>query len=112
MSISSIKELQRTMDKKFGFSYLLTHRTNQDCLENLFSQVRGRIGSSDHPTPVDCLYRIKSIILGKNPGLSVDLHTNTIEQDAEEYVSSTYLNSLYCDDYTNEIVEQSEEYGM
>lgn len=30
---------------------LVTYRLNQDCLENFFSQVRGRGGNRDHPTP-------------------------------------------------------------
>ncbi|KAJ6639791.1 Transposable element P transposase [Pseudolycoriella hygida] len=111
MSITSIKDLQKAMTKIFGFGYLLTHRCNQDCLENLYCQVRGRNGPDEHPTPVDCLYRIKSIILGKNPGLSVELHSNTIEQDPEEYVSAKFMKHLSRDGYTSAIVEQLYDQG-
>ncbi|KAJ6644627.1 Transposable element P transposase [Pseudolycoriella hygida] len=99
------------MTKIFGFGYLLTHRCNQDCLENLYCQVRGRNGPDEHPTPVDYLYRIKSIILGKNPGLSVELHSNTIEQDPEEYVSAKFMKHLSRDGYTSAIVEQLYDQG-
>lgn len=36
MSITSIKELRNRMEEKFNFKYIITHRTNQDCLENFF----------------------------------------------------------------------------
>lgn len=85
-----MKALHLDMKEKFGFKYILTHRTNQDCLENFFSQLRGRNGPNDHPTPVECLNNIKHIILGKNPGLSKHLHSNTIEREVEEYVSATF----------------------
>lgn len=109
MSITSVKALRNQMDESFGFKYLLTHRLNQDCLENFYSQVRGRNGPNDHPTPVECLYTIKGIILGKNPGVSVTLHSNTIERDPEEYVSATFMSHLSRDNITNGVLEQTDE---
>lgn len=51
MSVTSIKGLQAEMRDKFGIIlYLMTHRVNQDFLDNFFSQVRGRNGPNDHPT--------------------------------------------------------------
>lgn len=100
MSITSLKLLRSKMNEKFGFKYILTHRLNQDCLENFFSQIRGRTGSSDHPTPVECLERIKAIMLGKNPGVALHNHTNTVELDPEEYVSATFMNALSGDNCT------------
>lgn len=94
MSITSLKLLRTKMYEKFGFTYILTHRLNQDCLENFFCQVRGRTGSNDHPTPVDCLQRIKVIMLGKNPGVALHLHSNTVERDPEEYVSAMFMEAL------------------
>ena len=110
MAINSVKALQREMNEKFGFKYLLTHRVNQDCLENFFSQMRGRNGPNGHPTAVECLYTVKSIILGKNPGLSVTLHSNTIERDPEEYVSATFMKHLSRDNVTSGVCEQSDMY--
>lgn len=103
MSIQSLKGLREEVHKKFGFKYILTHRTNQDCLENFFCQMRGRNGPNDHPSPVECLYTMKSIILGKNPGLSSEMHSNTIERDPEEYVSATFMKSLFRDENTSGI---------
>lgn len=90
MSITSLKALRIDMDTKFGYKYLLTHRLNQDCLENFYSQMRYKNGPSDHPSPAECLYNMKAIILGKNPGLSANMHCNTIERDPEEYASATF----------------------
>lgn len=109
MSIASIKGLRNQMEEKFNFKYILTHRVNQDCLENFFSQVRGRNGPIDHPSPVECLYTIKAIILGKNPGMSRHLHSNTIEQDPEEYVSATFMHHLSRDENTNGVCERNDE---
>ena len=35
-----------------GVKFLLTNRLNQDCLENLFSVIRGKGGNRDNPDPV------------------------------------------------------------
>ena len=35
-----------------GTKYLLTNRLNQDCLENLFSVIRGKGGQRDNPEPL------------------------------------------------------------
>lgn len=94
MPINSVKALRNQMDEKFGCKYLLTHRVNQDCLENFFSQMRFKNGANDHPTPTECLYNMKGIILGKNPGIAARMHTNTIEREPEEYASSTFLKCL------------------
>ncbi|KAG4068984.1 hypothetical protein HA402_005645 [Bradysia odoriphaga] len=86
MSITSLKLLRSKMNEKFGFKFILTHRLNQDFLENFFCQIRGRSGQHDHPTPV--------IMLGKNPGVALHNHSNTIEMDPEEYVSAKFMNVL------------------
>lgn len=40
ISIKSIQSLFTDLQEKYKILYLLTHRLNQDCLENFFSQVR------------------------------------------------------------------------
>lgn len=106
MSITSLKLLRSKMNEKFGFKFILTHRLNQDFLENFFCQIRGRSGQHDHPTPVECLQRIKVIMLGKNPGVALHNHSNTMELDPEEYVSAKFMNVLSernCKQDTNEL---------
>lgn len=94
MSITSLKALREEMQRKFGFKFILTHRLNQDCLENFFTQMRRRNGQDDHPTPTQCLYNLKAIILGKNPGLSAHMHCNTYERDPEQYASAMFYKVL------------------
>lgn len=76
MSTKSIKNLLVDVRSRFGMTYLLTHRLNQDALENTFSQLRTNGGLNDHPTPLNALYRLRMIILGKNAAL-VQSNLNT-----------------------------------
>lgn len=39
ISITSLQNLYKDLKEQYGISYILTHRLNQDCLENLFCQV-------------------------------------------------------------------------
>jgi hypothetical protein len=64
-SISSLKCLRKDMNERYGLSYILTHKVNQDSLENFFSQIRTCGGLDDHPTPLNALYRIRLIILAR-----------------------------------------------
>jgi len=75
--------------KEYGLNYLLTSKINQDALENLFSQVRSRGGLNDHPTPLNALYRLRMIVLGKNPGITCN--SNTCDKNNEEFLLSKIL---------------------
>ncbi|GFO40529.1 transposable element p transposase-like protein [Plakobranchus ocellatus] len=44
LTISCVKMLWDDVRENYGFRYLLTDRLNQDCLENLFSVIRGKGG--------------------------------------------------------------------
>lgn len=50
ISIQSLKMLSNDLINENGFDYLCTRRLNQDCLENLFSIVRGKVGHRLTPT--------------------------------------------------------------
>ena len=59
-------------------------KVNQDSLENLFSQLRTRGGLDDHPTPLNSLYRLRVVILGKvHKAVQAGLNTQSesIEED-------------------------------
>lgn len=46
------------LKNKFGISYILTRKLNQDVVENLFSFLKGMSGSASHNiTPLDFKYR-------------------------------------------------------
>jgi hypothetical protein len=64
VSIKSLQTLFSEMSSKYGISYILTYKINQDALENFFSQIRSVGGTDAHPTPLNCIYRIRLLILG------------------------------------------------
>ena len=51
LTISALLQLYNELTKSYNFKYMLTNRLNQDCIENLFSVIRGRGGHRDNPTP-------------------------------------------------------------
>jgi len=75
-----------------GIKYLLTSKINQDALENLFSQLRSR-GGLNHPSPLNALFRLRMIILGKNPGI-VSKQANTTDKNNEEFIIAKSLKHI------------------
>ena len=85
---------------------------NQDvALENLFSQIRTQGGLDGHPTPLNALYRLRMIMLGKDlhiyyllflitfsqgksPGI-VQEHTNYTHASSKGYVVSTVIKEAH-----------------
>ena len=49
ISIKALLSLWEDLHTNCGFSFLLTSRLNQDCVENLFSIIRGKGGKRDNP---------------------------------------------------------------
>lgn len=97
---SSIKALLEDLKKRLpGIEYLLTHKVNQDCLENFFSHLRLKGGFNDHPSPLDAMYRMRMIILGKNAG-AVQSNLNTIDKSEEDFVVARVFRET---EVTNEI---------
>lgn len=84
ISISALQHLYSEVSK-VGVKYILTHRLNQDILENLFSVLRMRGGGNDHPTPVDAVYRLRMVILGRNPG-AIARNKNTSDLGHETFL--------------------------
>ena len=52
MAINCLLLLWLDLQEHHDFTCLLTNRLNQDCLENLFSVIRGKGGQRDNPDPV------------------------------------------------------------
>lgn len=87
MSIASTKLLMQDMKEIYNCTYILTNRLNQDCLESFFSQLRSKGGLHDHPSPLNSIYRIRMIVLGKNPGaLQRNLNIQNTENCQGEYL--------------------------
>jgi len=54
----------------------------------LFSQIRGR----GNPTPLDALYRLRMIILGKNPGVIIN-NSYTHKVDPDDFLTAKIVET-------------------
>lgn len=79
MHINGTKALLKVLQQN-GLKYLLTSKINQDALENLFSQLRSRTRVNDHLSTLNALFRIRLIILRKNPDI-VSNQLNTADKN-------------------------------
>ena len=64
-SIRATKAFYDQMVIRGPFRFLLTAKLNQDCLENLFSRIRALGGDNTHPTPLEALQRMRTLLLVK-----------------------------------------------
>ena len=64
VSILSTKALYNELTEE-EIEYWLTTRSNQDCIENLFSCVRAMGGNNSHPSPVETISRIRKVCVSK-----------------------------------------------
>ena len=65
LSIKSLTAFWKDVTNNHGFKFLLTNRLNQDCLENLFSIIRGKGGNRDNPTPQQFRAAFRQIVVEK-----------------------------------------------
>lgn len=92
ISTKALQMLFRDMKIAYDIQYICTHKLNQDGLENFFAQIRCR-GPNEHPSPLEAIYRIRMIILGKNAGI-LEAKVNTEELTNEEYITPTVLEKV------------------
>ena len=81
MSISSLIAIWKDL-QHVGFKYLLTNQLNQDCLEHLFSIIRGHGGFRDDPDAQHFRVAFSHVIVDKPFVLSTsancELHADKI----------------------------------
>ena len=63
ISIQSTLSLFDALSEEYNISFFLTSRLNQDCLENLFSSIRGKGGHRDNPDIVQFQSALKQIMV-------------------------------------------------
>jgi hypothetical protein len=65
LTISAVRELLQFLIVQRGYKYVCTRRFGQDCVENLFSELRrDRGGFNSHPEIVKALSTLRLICLG------------------------------------------------
>ena len=82
-SISSIRGLYEEI-KAEGKTFLLTAHCNSDPTENYFSCIRTMGVSNDHPGPVDCMNRIKLLVVSRDNEIVVENAAVQIESSTPE----------------------------
>ena len=66
VQIKALRALYFEMVENGPLDYLLTHKQNQDCLENWFSQWRALHGASTKPSQFEAMTRVRNLHFTKN----------------------------------------------
>lgn len=111
MSIISLKELYRDMNERFGITFIMCAKLNQDALEGLFALLRARGRTNDHPTPMNALRYLRVIMLGKNLS-SISPGQNTKDQCNEEFAILDVLRSIKKDARADELLPDSSNHCL
>jgi hypothetical protein len=91
-SIASTKGLLLEISMQ-GKEYLLTAHCNSDPTENSFSCLRTMGASNDHPGPVDCMNRIRLLVMCKDAKLVVENSAVEIEKSEESESAEVDLST-------------------
>ena len=65
MSIRSLLALWDDLHINHKYSFLLTNRLNQDCIENMFSMIRAKGGCRDNPDPEEFRSAFRQVIMSQ-----------------------------------------------
>jgi hypothetical protein len=91
-SIASAKGLLQEISLN-GKEFLLTAHCNSDPTENSFSCLRTMGASNDHPGPVDCMNRIRLLVMCKDAKLVVENSAVEIEKSEESESTEVDLST-------------------
>ncbi len=81
ISTRSLIELFEDMKERYGITYILTARTNQDGTENTFSVLRCMGGNYTNPTAVEFVRRLRAHLLGSCADVVVESAAVEWEKD-------------------------------
>ena len=98
VSTNSLKSLFTFVSTRYGVKYILTHRLNQDLLENLFSQVRAFGVTHDHPNTMEFRFRLRAVLLSKTRA-EIPRTANSTTDDRSAFVSAqVFVSGTACSD--------------
>ena len=86
-SVRATRALYVDLVIKGPFTFLLTSKLNQDCLENLFSRLRALGGDNVHPTPLEAMRRMRILLLVRGADLLIRRPAVEMEDDNGDPVS-------------------------
>ena len=97
ITINSLILLWKDLNETCNYKFLLTNRLNQDCLENLFSVIRGKGGHRDNPTPCQFRTAFRQIVfdslLEKSAMSNCKLDVDRVLLDISSFHTTTVKSS-------------------
>ena len=90
-----------------GFSFIMTARLNQDCVENLFSQIRSMGGANQMPDAAEFRARLRMLLMAPAPLVAASSRGCAVQlEDDPEFLTT---GQLQCDDSTRCISNEALE---
>ena len=82
-NIHALRALWKVLSQQYNFDFLYTSRLNQDCIENLFSLIRGWGGFRDNSDPVQFKAAFKQVLV---QNFLVPPSTGNCEADLDSFI--------------------------
>ena len=105
LSISSIRGLFQEILSE-GKRCLLTAHCNSDPAENFFSCIRTMGVCNDHPGPVDCLNRIRLLVVSRDAQIVVENSSVEVEPPSQSEPEINLCSSLFNQTFSNKVEVQ------
>ena len=103
--ITSLRGLYAALSSTQGdFKYIMTSHLNQDCVENLFSQVRGMSGANQMPDAADFTARLRMLLMAPAPLVAARCSVQ-LEGDAEFVTTGQLSESTSPGNLSSEALE-------
>jgi hypothetical protein len=83
MAINCLLELWTDLHEHENFQFLLTNRLNQDCVENLFSVIRGKGGQRDNPDPAQFRISFRQVLVD---AVMVPSKSSNCQEDVDSFL--------------------------
>ena len=83
MAIRCLLDLFEDLHTNHGIDFLLTNRLNQDCVENLFSVIRGKGGHRDNPTAEQFRHALRQVMVDR---FFVQSDSSNCHVDADKFL--------------------------
>jgi hypothetical protein len=94
MCITSLLDLFPFLQNKYGITYLLTSRLNQDIVENCFSKIRAMGGTNTSPGALEFQNRLRLLILGGCSDYSVQNGSVEPTRDDDTVLSQEVFSAI------------------
>ena len=94
VSSQSLQNLYEMVKEKYGLTYILTYRLNQDGLEHFFGYIRQMGSAYDHPSPLSFKHRVRAHLLGKDSKLMGSKYNVITENNDVPMISDSFSKDM------------------